>query len=200
MPLKNKSIQPFATAVSRCTGILTGTPLVIFLMFSQAHLVRGQKAVFLAIFLFIGWVIPISYFILALHRGWIKDVDATDRRDRYVLFSLGFVCWTVLLGVTLIYLPAEFLKVFLPVYLLNFVVFVVTFGYKISVHASLNTVLYLLVNQVAFWSLWWLFPLVILICWSRWANQRHTVAQLVWGVVAAVASWLIFNAVDLVVY
>ncbi|MBU0708844.1 hypothetical protein KJ596_03805 [Patescibacteria group bacterium] len=187
--MQNHTAYRLATLISRISGIATLTPLAIVTLFFQRDLNLDCKGVYLALFLIIGWLVPCVYFAIALYCGWVKDIDATNRRERYVPYAVSFACWSALLVIAVTSLTAEFLDYFFPIYLLQGAMFLITFKYKISVHAALNTVFYLLLNQAASWRFWFLFPVVIIVCWSRWLLKKHTIGQLILGVAVVAIIW-----------
>jgi hypothetical protein len=193
MFFRNKNFyQIAAEVISRLTGPPTEIPLLTIISFYPYLIGKegGSFAVLLLPFLIIGWLLPISFFILALRRGWVGDLDATNRRERLVPYAVAVLCWSFLMVSAWAFLPWDLTRSFLGFYLLIFIIWLVTFFYKISVHAAVNTLLYWQVNSFFSWSLWWLFPLVLLVCWSRWVRKKHTVWQLVLGAaVAIIVSW-----------
>lgn len=194
---ERKNIHTFAKIFSHLTGPPTEIPVIIFLLLNRAGVGRSSFLSYAAVFLFFGWGIPVAYFAYALRRGWIRDINATDRRDRPVPYAVAVAGWTILIFFVLNVPTFVDYPLFQYFYALLLVIWLITFFYKVSVHAALNTALYLLLNQVCDWRFWWLFPLVLLVCWSRWINKKHSFWQLVLGVAVAVGLWGAFCLVKL---
>jgi len=179
-----------AEYISRLSGPPSEIPLILIFLFLKGG--RCLISGWLFVFLLVGWVIPVVFFIYGLRRGWIKDLDATDRHDRYLAYGLTALCYAGLYLLARAYLGGVFLELFTPFCVLLIIIFFITLFYKISVHAAINAAFYLLLNQTASWFWWWLFPLVLLVCWSRWKKKRHTVPQLILGMLVPLIIFALF--------
>lgn len=161
-------------------------PLVILLPFVKG----GETAQYLAVLL-ISFILPFSYFIYLYLTGQISDWDITKRKERYGLYFAS------LLGLilTLFYLHSysiDFIfQEFLKISILAFIIMVMNFKIKVSIHVALVTVLCLLFIQ--YFEVSYLIVLLIpLIALSRVILKRHSVLEAILGFLVPVILYLIW--------
>lgn len=122
---------------------------------------------------------PIVFFLYQVYRGKY-DFDLTHRRQRlgFYLLSLGFG----FTGLNLLYDYSNYLfRYFLGLMIVGMFFMVITFWEKISLHVGSLMVFYLAYNLTHQWRVFWLFPILILVAWSRVKLKRHTPAQVLEG-------------------
>lgn len=172
----------WATLISRIFGMTTFLPLYPVVLVWQGQLTSGLKfPLFLVTALFLA-IIPLSYFIYCLEKGLVVDIDATKRSERTRPYTVAFLSWTVGILVIKLYGTDFFWRLNFSFYLLITLVVFITFFYKISVHATINSAYFVFLNFLFNWRLWWLFPIILLVCWSRWVLKKHSWHQLLNGV------------------
>lgn len=148
---------------------------------------------FLVTILVLCWLTPVLFFAFSLRRGWVDDIDATERAQRYATYSLGGLGWILGLGVSRLMVNDQFWRYYAGVLTLILALVIVTFFWKVSVHAGTVTFFYLLINYFFGWFFFWLVPIPILVMWSRWHQKKHTWGQLLGGSVLAIFIFLIFT-------
>lgn len=125
---------------------------------------------------------PLAYILLGVRLGKFSDVDVSRRTERSGPFL--FSSASMLLGffVLLAFHTSKDLEtILLGTLLTSLVLMVITWWWKISVHATslagAVTALFILYGEPMVAT----FVLLVLVCWSRVVLGRHTVAQVVAG-------------------
>ncbi len=141
---------------------------------------------------FILGIMPISVFWLGLKKGKIKDIDFTRRQDRtpYLLILLFFWIIGMILSWSL-YGPKLIIILLFIAVLVNIIILLINFYWKISNHALVASVFGLFVNQLFGWQHWWLLLIIPVVAWSRWVQKKHTLGQLVGGMSVGIVAWLV---------
>ncbi len=148
-----------------------------------------------AVVLLIVTGIPLAYLTLGKRRGWVTDLEMSQRaeRPRFILVSLSSDA-LALLALSVLGGP-HLLRVMALTYLcLGAIMFMISSFWKISLHmvgvSGFSTALVFVFGApalIAFLSL----PLV---AWARWQRRKHTVAQLIAGALAgALITALVFG-------
>lgn len=170
-----------AQAISRILAPSNWLVVVFVLFFFRTGLNKDQiRILFPTLFVFQAFI-PGLYFFYELFQKKIQDVDITNRKERYGLFSLAFLARLFGLGAIAYYGTFEALKVELALVLVFAVIVLVTFLWKISVHTAGNTAGMILLNYYFVWKFWPVFLLLPFITWSRIVLKKHTPAQLLVG-------------------
>lgn len=156
-------------------------PVSVPFFMSRADLSSGKFLHFLPILLILA--IPIIYFFYALKKKKISDWELTKRQERYPLYILSLVCGALGLFFLQIYGSQALFTLALIFYLLGIFITLINFFWKISTHTAGITAgalaFNLLFNQTIYHYLYLLIPLVI---WSRYEEKKHTLSQLLAGV------------------
>lgn len=190
-PLGQKKVKSlgwkylFAVFISRVFGVGTLLPLILFFVVFASPTPDGFLYPLLPILTLTNFLIPVAFFVYCIRKGKVSDWDATDVKERPLPYTVTLVCWFIGLIVTNFLGGSLLFLLMLVATTLLAVLTFITFFYKISVHAALNTGVYILINYLYNWKFWWVFPLILVVCWSRWELKKHTLTQLVFGVVVA---------------
>lgn len=162
-----------------------------------------------------GWIIlmglgdfllPILFLLNSFRTNSISDLDLTKREERVVWFSIAAGFWTITLlavfvaGSLGIYVPniMKLFQIWLAIFgTLNAII---TFFWKISGHTMVATSLSLWLGFL--WNPWWtlgLITLVPIISWARLRLEKHTLAQIIAGIllmlVVTPAVWFYFGPI-----
>jgi len=131
------------------------------------------------LFLSIG---PMIYIVIGVRMGKFTDTDVSVRSQRVAPFLFGLS--SSILGLLILFLthgPKNLITVLLLASISGILMMVITFWWKISLHAAslassvtLLTILYGTIILPA-------FLLVALVGWSRVVLHRHTVGQVIAG-------------------
>jgi membrane-associated phospholipid phosphatase len=123
-----------------------------------------------------------------VRRGAWAHVDASHRAERPILFAVGLISLAVLLVAALVVRPGSFLiRGALGVLIMLALCAIVTRWIKLSLHmafGALATTILLFLRSPAGWVLLVALPVL---GWSRLALKRHTVSEIVAGLVLGAA-------------
>lgn len=195
--MKKQTKDFLAEAISRITGPPSELPVIILLLIYAANLTQVQTLKLAPSLLFLCWFLPVFYFAYNLKRGAISDLDAQNRKERIPTYTLALIGWAIGLFLAKLWGNALFLHLYFSFFFLIFSLVIVTYFYKISIHAALNTTFFLFVNLFWNWKFWWLFPIVPAALWARWYKRNHDLGQLALGVVVGLLvialSFKLFN-------
>jgi len=166
-------------------------PLVIAVALYHVHNLLNTfiYAGITLLFLSLG---PLAYILLGVRLGKLSDVDVSRRSERTGPFLFSIASMVIGLCI-LMYLhgPKNLETVLLGTAGTSIILMVTTWWWKISIHAASLaggvTMLTALYGPVALPA----FLLLVLVCWSRVALRRHTVAQVVAGSLVSVVLTLL---------
>lgn len=168
--------------------------LPIFLAFGYAS-ARTPGLLWAILTLLIVTGIPLAYLILGIQRGWVSDMELTQReeRPRFILISLS----SDILALLLLYLfdgPHLLTVIALTYFCLAIVMFSISSFWKISMHMAgvggFSTALVFVYGVPALWA----FLSLPLVFWARLHRRKHTPSQLVAGALAgALITTLVFS-------
>lgn len=134
-------------------------------------------------------LLPVAVLMVRqVRRGSWTNVDASDRAERPLLFTIGIVALMVLLGAVLVFWPGSFLiRGAVGVLLMLATCAVATRWVKVSLHmafgALATTILLALGSSVG----WVLLVLLPALAWSRLALKRHRPAEVAIGLLVGIA-------------
>lgn len=142
-------------------------------------------------------IVPVAILmVVQVRRGAWEHVDASNVRERPMLYLVGIVATAVAFGYLAYMQPHSPLTRAMGVALGMLVTLaIVTRWIKVSLHvtfAALSATLLLLLRLPLGWVMAALVPLLI---WSRLQLQRHTRLEVALGLVAGVATGLLMHAV-----
>lgn len=122
---------------------------------------------------------PILFFLGRVYKG-TYDFDLSQRQKRlnFYLLSLGFG----FVGLNILYVSSQDLfRYFLSLMLVGFVMMVITFWEKISLHVGALTAFYIAYNLTHHWRAFFFLPVIGLVGWSRVYLRHHTLRQVLEG-------------------
>jgi hypothetical protein len=163
-----------------------------------------SSALSLPVFLLLGWVeagitglgwatftlvfvtgIPLAYLLVGRKRGWVGDMEMTQRADRprFILISLS----SDVLALAILWLsegPHLLRLLVLTYFCLAVVMLTISSFWKISMHMAgvggFATALVFVFGAPALWA----FLALPLVAWARLKRRKHTPAQLAAGALA----------------
>lgn len=145
-------------------------------------LTNGFRWRFLVFLLLVDALLPALYMFYGLRKGFISDWDMTKKEERRGLYV--FTVLVHLVGVVYaFFLGKSELGVILLVFWSLAVIFaLVTYFWKISVHAGVNGAALAFFNHFWGWeNYWWLVVVLLLVLWSRVEIKKHTWMQVMIG-------------------
>jgi hypothetical protein len=139
--------------------------------------------------------IPLAYLLLGRRRGWVSDLELSNRGDRprFILVSLGSDLLALL--VLWIGVGPHLLRLLVVTYfVLAIVMFTVSSFWKISMHMAgvggFSTALVYVFGPGALWA----FAALIPVAWARLRRRKHIPSQLLAGACAgAVVTGFVFG-------
>jgi membrane-associated phospholipid phosphatase len=143
--------------------------------------------------LFFGFL-PLFFIWSGIRRGGISDIDITKKEERtpFILAILFF--WGI--GLILAWFmgaPILIIKILIIALIIGIIILFINFYWKISGHTLALTAVFLMINELFGWQYFWLLLFIPLIAWSRWAQKKHTLEQLVAGVLLGMVAWVLFR-------
>ncbi len=186
---EKKRVPLWVAAVSRLFDPVVEIPLALALAvwFSLTHGLRWR---FLVLLLYIDSFLPFIFFLHLLHKGEISDWDVRNRRERIPLYLFTVIVHLAGVGLAWLIGRKELVVILLAFYIVAVVFMVVTYFWKISLHAGVNALLVTFINVLLGWRYWWLYGVVVLVSWARVKGGFHRPAQVVWGAVLATGLFL----------
>lgn len=184
--MKKQTKNFLAEAISRVFGPPVELPIIILILLYAAKLTNSQILKLAPALLFFCWLLPVLFFAYNLKRGAISDLDTKNRKERLPTYTLALLGWTIGLVLAKLWGNDMFLRLYFSFYSLIFMLTFVTYFYKISIHAALNTAFFLFLNlhwNFKFWGFLFLIPLVL---WARWYKKNHDWGQLTLGTLVGV--------------
>jgi phosphatidylserine synthase len=134
-------------------------------------------------------LLPVAALMVRqVRKGSWNNVDASNRAERPLLYTVGIVALAVLLAAALVFRPGSFLiRGVAGVLLMLIVCAVATKWIKVSLHmafGALATTTLLSLGSPAGWVLLAVMPAL---AWSRLALKRHSPAEIAIGLLVGIA-------------
>lgn len=185
--MKKQTKDFLAETISRLLGPPVELPVIVLILLYAGNLTTTQVLKLAPSLLFLCWLLPVFYFAYSLKRGAISDLDAQNRKERIPTYTLTLIGWTIGLVLAKLWGNTLFLHLYFSFFFLIFTSVVTTYFYKISIHAALNTALFLFINLHWNWQFWGFLFLIPLAIWARWYKKNHDLRQLALGTLVGVA-------------
>ena len=129
--------------------------------------------------------IPLAYLVIGLKRGWVSDMEMTQRseRPRFILISLGSDILALLI-LRILHGPHLLNLIVLTYFCLAITMLTISSFWKISLHMAgvsgfSTALLYVFGPPVL-----WVFLSLPLVAWARLHRRKHTPTQLMAGAIA----------------
>lgn len=141
---------------------------------------------------FFGFLLPFVGVLVLMKKGYLSDMFAKDRMERFIPFLVSLVSYS--LGtVVLIYIQAPgAITALMATYIVNGIVLIaITTKWKISIHASgvtspVTALVYLLGSHLIP-----LFLIFLPVAWARLELKAHSKMQLTMGaLLSGVLTWI----------
>ena len=135
--------------------------------------------------LFIVTGIPLAYLLIGRKRGWVGDMEMTQRADRprFILISLSSDV-LALVVLRALHGPHLLSVIVLTYFCLAMTMLTISSFWKISLHmvgvSGFSTALLYVFGMPGLW----VFLSLPLVAWARMHRRKHTPAQLLAGAVA----------------
>lgn len=180
MAKKNKNLLLLSRIISRVFDppheILMAVLLAVYVAVKE-----GLRWRFLGVILFIDSVVPFIFFLTMLYNKQVSSWDIRKREERLPIYLFTMLCH--LGGVWLAHeLGKDELAWTLLTFWLTGITFaIITFFWKISLHAGVNAFLATLIVTTFGYKYIWVYSLVMIVMWARKYDKHHTWVQLLGG-------------------
>lgn len=175
--------QKLAKYLSIILGPQTWIPALYIIMILRTGLSNHQVLILLPSMLLLQVIIPLGYLYLAPKVGLATAWDLPKRQERYLFLLIVFITATISLFLTYQFGTKLLFNLNILLLILLVVLSLITYYWKISLHASLNTVGSILINFLFDWHLWFLYLTIPIIFWARLKLRKHTFSQLLAGII-----------------
>lgn len=158
--------------------------LPIFLAFGYAS-ARTSGLLWATLTLLIVTGIPLAYLLIGIQRGWVGDMELSNRKERprFILVSLG----SDVLALLILHFfggPHLLTVIVLTYFCLAILMFSISSFWKISMHLAgvggFSTALVFVFGAPALWA----FLSLPLVAWARLHRRKHDIPQLIAGALA----------------
>lgn len=180
-----------AKIISTLLGPLAWFPIILFLtvlMYSRNQTEIFQVSVILATF---QVIIPATIFQIAKIWKIIPSWDMVSREHRIPMLLLCL--FSYILSLLCVYQLGNLhiFNLLLIEVVTTIILILITFIWKISLHAAVGAGGVIVVNSFFSWHLLILFLIVPIIIWARYTLNKHSLAELIWGVIVGGSTPLI---------
>jgi membrane-associated phospholipid phosphatase len=127
-------------------------------------------------------VMPALFIFYAHKTNHISDIRLIKRQDRFGPFSVASI--GMILTILIFFklgVPTPLLLFLMSGLLILLIATIVTFFWKISIHALAISAIVMTVNVSTYFHYWYLFALLPIVMWSRIELKRHNMAQVAAG-------------------
>lgn len=177
---QHQSLHVLAAAISRVFDPVIIVPLTLIATISFA-MANGFRWNFLALLFILDGVIPGLWVLHRFHRKKGKDWDIHRRQERIPLYIVTVISHGA--GVMVAYLIDRhpLAEILLGLWFVAVAFWLITYRWKISVHAGVNAVMVMIITLITGTSYWWLWLILPLVGWARVVNKHHSLGQVVAG-------------------
>jgi membrane-associated phospholipid phosphatase len=138
---------------------------------------------------------PILVVLYLLRTGRIKELHMTDKGERHIPYVTAVLSAILAFFIITLFNGPELLRCLALLNTINLAALgLINTRYLISIHATGIMATFLLTGIVFSWTLAWLlvFPLLSAVCYVRLYLKRHTLAQVIAGLVLGAATvWFV---------
>lgn len=138
-------------------------------------------------------LLPFLFYIKYLKKGYNFDspLSQEKHRERIKIFYVLLV--VVVVEVVVLYFTGGYqplLAVFTGGFLATILAIIITYYWKISLHAAVVTFFVVMIMIIFGFQYWYAVFLIPIVFWSRLALKRHTLLQLLAGMMLAIVIML----------
>lgn len=158
------------------------TILAMFLFSTTFEKTFGNKIIVNLVSIISGFIGHVAVLLYMEKKGLITDWQMEKKEERTLPYLLSVIIYALGSAALLYFNINKVIQAFAFCYITNtLVVMIINKHWKISAHAigasGPSMMLFLVYGKVALF----LIPIVILVCWSRYYQKKHTLAQLIGG-------------------
>jgi membrane-associated phospholipid phosphatase len=188
--------RSLALVLSRIFDPILVIPGILVMVVGLA-MINGYEWWFLAVLLALDGGIPGAYVMWRYMANGGTDWDIRDRRERRGVYALTIAAHFIGLAFVYYFGSALLFMILLVLWLVAISFAAITWYWKISVHAGVNSTLAVLVTYFFGWATAWIWLIPLGVSWSRVYLGHHTLTQVLVGLVVPViilGGWVVsFN-------
>jgi len=181
-----KSLKKTAEIISFILNPLVLAFCIILIGIDRSNLPQKQMIVFTILVLLFNGLAPIYFYLELLRRKIVfDDVLSNEKALKNRPMVLGWWMISFLMQgflVRLLGIIDPLFNIFIILFILTFILFLISLSKKISLHMAYSTLFALMIIYIFSWSFWPILLIIPLIAWSRYYLMRHTAKQLLAGV------------------
>lgn len=178
--------KKLAEIISIILGPHFWLPLLLVVFFTKTQLTSEQIKILLPTMLIFQVIVPISYIFIALKLKKVSAWDLPIKEERYFILSLMFISYLITLLMTYVYGNLLIFHLNLILFILLTITSFITYFWKISIHAILNTFGAIFINFLFNWQFPIIYLVIPIIIWARYKLGRHDFKQLLAGIILGI--------------
>lgn len=158
-------------------------PLLVLLLTYQSiqHDSWTTTAALFLIWILLLIIIPLWHISNKISLGQIKDWDMRSRRERLLAAPIFLASTASALFLTQFFSHPDTTYLLLFLWITTALTTIITYFWKISLHAVINTTGIIIINIMFSWQFSWLFLLLAPVAWARYSQRHHTLHQILAG-------------------
>ncbi len=170
--------------------------LVVFFLFASKYEPSYAKSIgWTLLTLVFSTIIPFSAIHYYWKKGKVSSLHLDKREERWRFFIVSLI--SAALGAFVLNrldAPPALTVSMINYVLLATVMMIITFFWKISLHASTVSAFAMAIIIVFGYKFWWVYALILPVLWARYYLKKHTISQLVAGTfVAGIITFFTFS-------
>ena len=177
--------KKIAEYISFILGGYVWLPVIFILIIFNSNLGKQQLLIIAPSVLILQVIIPLLYLLIGARLGWIGDSELSKREERKPFLIMMIILSLISLSIIYFFGNSFIFNLNIILITLLLILLAITNYWKISLHASLNTSAAIIINFLFDWRLSPLFLTIPLIFWSRLELKKHTLNQLVAGIIVS---------------
>lgn len=174
-----------AKIISLLLGPFTWFPILIILIVSRSGLTNNQIYIGLPVLITFQIIVPAVVLETGRRLKKVDSWDLTTREERVPIMFLSTSSFLVSLFLTRFWGNKLLFDLLTIEIFISVAILVITKFWKISLHAAINTAGALIINFLFNWKLPELYLLIPLAIWARLTLKKHTLGQLIAGVLVS---------------
>lgn len=193
--IEDNDYHKFAKIISIIsTPAITGSFLLIYMVYNFSPTLDIMFKTLLIVSFF-SIILPVFFTVFLLRKDKIKNFHIRERKERAVPFAFALVSSAgSLLAIKYFATNSELIRMVLILYLMALGYVAITLlRFKISGHIFIFSSALLVLAFYTDLRFIYLFPLTILIGWSRVYLKEHTIGEVVGAVGYSIISFVIFS-------
>lgn len=175
-----------ARIISYLTGPEVWFPILLLIIILKSGLTPQQIFIILPLLVIFQLLLPLGLFHYFIKTHRVSGWDLNFKQDRIRLAPIGIMAIVVGLVITYFLGNEKIFKLAAISYMVVLIIGAINKYWKISIHASLNTLAIIIINYLFNWQFPELFLIIPIVLWSRYKLKKHNLSQLISGALVTV--------------